>query len=243
MSSSSFRTASPRARFALTDREQSKYSIARAILAAADEADGELYRSNYFELEVSAEIERTIPATVKRHGGLFVPYSLAVNPIRAGLDTKTTTKGKELVFTEPGPFIEFLYNKSVVRQLGAEVLDGLQSSVGFPKRTGKSSGSWVAENPGSDVADSNLTLGQILMTLHTYSATTRSRVSCSPSRLRGSIRSCRWIWRGTPLSLSTKRSDRDGHPGARRASCRRQALKPTRSPGTPGTEPSRPSRM
>jgi HK97 family phage major capsid protein len=174
MSSVHSRTASPRAKFLLSAREQREYSLARAILAAADEAEGGLYRSeNSFELQVSEEIAKTIPSSVTRHGGLFVPYSLSIEPaaVRAGLDTKTTTKGKELVFTEPGQFIEYLYARMVTRALGAEVLDGLQGNVAYPKQTGKATGSWVAENPGVDVADSNMLLGQIPMSLHTYAST------------------------------------------------------------------------
>jgi HK97 family phage major capsid protein len=127
--------------------------------------------NNSLELEVSLEIEKTIPATIKRHGGLYIPFSLPMQS-RAGLDTVTSTKGKELVFTEAGPFIDYLYNKMVVRQLGAEVIDNLQSNLGFPKQTGKVTGAWVAENPLSDVTDSSLLLGQIPISPKTYCAST-----------------------------------------------------------------------
>jgi HK97 family phage major capsid protein len=181
MSHSSIPRTASRSRFSLTDREQSRYSLARAILASVDDSEGGLYRSaNSFELEISDTIAKTIPASVKRHGGIFVPFSLAIDPsavratmaFRAGLDSKTATKGAEVVFTEPGPFIEFLYNRMVCKALGAEVIDGLQGNLAFPKQTGKVTGNWVAENPGVDVADSNLTLGQIPMSLHTYAGTT-----------------------------------------------------------------------
>jgi HK97 family phage major capsid protein len=165
-----------RTELVLTEKEQQQYSLCRAILAMADAAEGHTV-PNSFELELSREIEKRLPKGIKGHGGLFVPYSLTIDPeavrratemYRAGLDTQTTTKGKEVVFTEPGPFIEFLYNRMVVKALGAQTLSGLQGNLAFPKQTGKATGSWVAENPGTDVADSNLLLGQILMSPHTY---------------------------------------------------------------------------
>jgi HK97 family phage major capsid protein len=51
-------------------------------------------------------------------------------------------------------------------------VSGLQGNVSFPKQTGKVSGSWVGENPGSDVADSNLTLGQVPTSPKTYQSST-----------------------------------------------------------------------
>jgi HK97 family phage major capsid protein len=174
-------------RVELTEKEQQRYSLCRAILAAADRREGA--KADCFELEISDEIERKLDDTTRRHGGVFVPWSITVDPnkaaraaerlradgktvTRAGiatmLDTATTNQGKELVFTEPGPFIEYLYNRMVVKDLGAVTMSGLQGNIAFPKQTGKASGSWVTENPGTDVADSNLTLGQVLMSPKTY---------------------------------------------------------------------------
>jgi hypothetical protein len=89
-----------------------------------------------FEIDVSQEIEKSLPAG-KRHGGIFVPFEIAT---RTALNTLTTGSGKELVFTAPGSFISYLYSKLVCRALGAEVLDGLQGNIGFPKQTGKVTG-------------------------------------------------------------------------------------------------------
>lgn len=177
-----------RLRLDLTPREQSRYSLSRAILAAASEAEGER-NSHCFELELSQEIANNLPPGTKRRGGFFVPWNLAINPelvrraeartraganlrVRAGLDTKTTNQGKELVFTEAGEFVEYLYSQMVVAALGAQTLDNLANNVAFVKQTGKVTGSWVAENPGADVDDSNLTLAQITMSPKTYETTT-----------------------------------------------------------------------
>jgi HK97 family phage major capsid protein len=94
------------------------------------------------------------------HGG--------VQQVRAGLDSGNATAGQTLKFTEPGEFIQFLYNQMRVKQLGARTIAGLKDNVSYPKQTGRATGSWVGENPGSDVADSALTLGSIASSPKTY---------------------------------------------------------------------------
>jgi HK97 family phage major capsid protein len=170
----------PIPRFALSDRELKEYSLARAILVSAENQEGTERRAerNCLELEISETIEKTV--TGKRYGGVFVPWNISAGSFvrkgphneqqqqRAGLDSKTSTTGAELKFTEPGAFIDFLYNSLRVKELGAVTVTGLRENVAFPKQTGKATGTWVAENPGSDVADSNLTLGQVLSSPKTY---------------------------------------------------------------------------
>jgi HK97 family phage major capsid protein len=157
-------------RFTLTEREQRDYSLTRAILASAESQEGP--ERNCLELEISQTIEKSV--TGKRFGGIFVPWGITTGGSRreiqqrAGLDSKTSTTGAELKFTEAGDFLEFLYNRMRVKELGAQTISGLRDNVAFPKQTGKASGSWVAENPGSDVADSNLTLGQVPSSPKTY---------------------------------------------------------------------------
>jgi HK97 family phage major capsid protein len=161
-------------RIDLTAKEQAKYNLARGIMAAVynDEASkaGLSKRQNCFELEVSQEIEKDWKG--ERHGGLFVPWSISAPASRAGLSTNVATQGQELKFTEPGEFIQFLYNRMRVKELGARTISGLRDNVSFPKQTGKVSGSWVGENPGVDVTDANLTLGSVASAPHTYQSST-----------------------------------------------------------------------
>ena len=170
------RQATPR--FSLTERELKEYSLSRAILTSSDNLDGA--DRNCFELEISQTIEKANRSGT--HGGLFVPWNISAGEFvrklprdekraiekRAGLDSATSTKGGELKFTKPGDFLEFLYNQTRVKELGAQTVTGLRDNVAFPKQTGKATGTWVAENPGSDVADSNLTLGQVASSPKTY---------------------------------------------------------------------------
>lgn len=180
----------------LTEREQKQYSLVRGIMAVVnnEESKGKS-RESCFELEVSEEVRKTLVAEkgFKDHGGLCVPYRMRVDSAaaaiarefvransdvltRAGIATAlaagTTGQGKELVFTEPMEFIQFLYNQMKLKALGAKVISGLTGNVAFPKQTGRATGSWVGENPGTDVADSNLTLSQVTGKPHTYQTST-----------------------------------------------------------------------
>jgi HK97 family phage major capsid protein len=173
-------------RINLTDREQQEYNIARGIMAAVQnvELDGQK-RVTSFETEISDQIQKDYRGAA--HGGLFVPWSIrhAWTPDlekkfaghlkkreermqRAGLSSNVATAGQELKFTEPGEFIQFLYNRMRTKQLGARTLAGLRDNVSYPKQTGRATGAWVGENPGTDVADSALTLGSILSSPKTY---------------------------------------------------------------------------
>jgi HK97 family phage major capsid protein len=176
-------------RVTLTEKEQKEYNLARGIMTAVRNIEVQTNggagdkRANSFELEVSQELERDWKGA--NHGGLHVPWSMRHNMTpdflkksgidfskRAGLDSQTATAGLELKFTEPGEFIQFLYNRMRVKQLGARTISGLRDNVSYPKQTGRATGSWVAENPGTDVADSALTLGSILASPHTYQSST-----------------------------------------------------------------------
>lgn len=190
--------AAPSAMPKLTESEKRQYSISRAILADASMRDRAVGGDTQcLEMEISQDIEkRVVSAGYKHHGGIFMPTGLSLRGLqqpdaagqadfvrfmqqmfkRAGLDTLTDTKGLELIFTEPGSFIDLLRKRTMVIQLGATVLAGLQGNVAFPKQIGAGTFSWVAENPGSDVADSNLTLDQVLLSPKTgMSSTSYSR--------------------------------------------------------------------
>lgn len=151
----------------LSTREQQAYSLTRGIIAMSERAEGRT--ASCFELDVSQEIEKGLPGSVKRHGGLYVPYNLHV---RAGLDSKTATTGQELKFTEPREFIQLLRNAMLVQSLGATVMSGLQGNIAFPKQNGAGTASWVAENPGADTGESNLTLTQVPMSPKILQSTT-----------------------------------------------------------------------
>lgn len=178
-------------RFDLTERENGEYNLARLILTAANRADGNGEES-CMEMEISDELRKRARRAGHgvHEGGVFMPWSIrrsitpemaakfpqlapqnrevVVSGKRAGLYSGGATVGQTLVFQEPGEFIQFLYNRMRVKELGARTIAGLRDNILFPKQTGRATGSWVTENPGTDVADSNLTLGSVTSSPKTY---------------------------------------------------------------------------
>ena len=153
----------------LSPVEQKQYSYARAIHAALERAEGKSVSG--FEVEVSQDIERNLPANARSHGGIFVPLSMQRAPIATSL-YNTATKGAEAVFTEPGDLIDMLRNRSVAVRLGARVMGGLMGPVSFPKQATAATAYWMAENDGTNVTESNATLGSVTLTPKTLQATT-----------------------------------------------------------------------
>lgn len=158
---------------ALTDKEERQFSYARAIQSAAD-------GSNCFERDVSQELEKHLPKEYHAQGGqhsLFVPTSIRT-PMdgqkfqATGLDSATSTKGTELKFVQYGGFIDLLRNKARVLQAGARMLSGLTGPVTFVKQNGAGTFSWVSENGGADVSDSNLLLTTVTLSAKTGQSTT-----------------------------------------------------------------------
>ena len=140
-----------------TKKELRRYSIIKAINLATIRAEGGKVE-NCLELEFDAELAKRQGGA--KHGGILIPMDLPMGT-RAGLDSKTTSAGLELKFTEPGAFIDVLRNSAKALSLGATLLPGLQGNVAFPRQTAAGTFSWQAENPGLDVSDSALTLDQV----------------------------------------------------------------------------------
>lgn len=153
----------------LTKREAKEYSYVRAIAAALGRAEGQ--NVSGFEVEISQDIERNMPANYKRNGGIFVPLSLQRTAIAEAL-YNTSGKGASTVFTQPGEFIDMLRNASIAVGLGARVMSGLTGPVSFPSQTAATTAYWMPENDGTDVTASNATLSSVSLTPKTLQATT-----------------------------------------------------------------------
>lgn len=152
----------------LSKKERRQYSIARAILQFSEGTfDG-------LEREVHDELEKQLPENYKRRGGVLVATRYGGRKVeeRAGLDSGTSTKGAEVKFVEPGEFIDLLRNAMKVAALGARMLSGLRGPVTFPRQTGAATAVWVGENSGSDVSESNATLGTKTLSPKTLQGTT-----------------------------------------------------------------------
>jgi HK97 family phage major capsid protein len=151
----------------LTPDEKQRYSMARAILSALD---GE----NSFEREVSEQISKRIGRKPRNDRSIFVPTGVTLygGPEfkRTPLTTGGSATGADILFVEPGSFIEMLRARAKVFQLGATLLPGLTGNVAFPKQTGAGTLYWMGENPGSDVTESNISLDQVVLSPNTAMA-------------------------------------------------------------------------
>jgi HK97 family phage major capsid protein len=151
----------------LTPDEKKRYSIGRAILLAADGGGG-------FEREVSDEIGKKLGRSPQNNNSIFVPTGTTLygGPEfkRTPLTTGGATTGSDILFTEPGSFIDMLRARAKVFMLGAQLLPGLTGAVAFPKQTGAGTLYWVGENPGSDVTESNIALDQVMLSPKTAMA-------------------------------------------------------------------------
>jgi HK97 family phage major capsid protein/HK97 family phage prohead protease len=155
----------------LTEKEKKEYSFVRLM----NSAEGD---SNCFEREVSETLRKQFPT---RKGGFLIPLDLpcikrdvtrAQAFERVGLVTTSATAGGNVVFTEFISLIEFLYNRMKVMGLGATKLSGLRETVAFPRQSATGAATWVAENPGSDVSDSDITFAQITLSPKMLQAST-----------------------------------------------------------------------
>ena len=122
-----------------------------------------------YELEVSQEAQRHHGTAA--HGGIVVPWNQKVE-VRAGLVTNTNSAGGFAVQTTIMSLIELLRNAMVIRRAGATVLEDLKDNLSFPKQLTPGTATWVAENPGADVADADLTLGSVGMSPKMLTSTT-----------------------------------------------------------------------
>jgi HK97 family phage major capsid protein len=140
-------------------KERHDYSVVRAINGLCDP------HFKGFEHEFSADIAKKLG---RETAGIYIPTRLKA----AGLDTKTNAAGAYTVATEVRDLIELLRNKLRVVRCGATVLSGLQGNQSFPKQTAATNGSWVAQNPGADVTDSDSSFGVLNLSPKTYQAST-----------------------------------------------------------------------
>lgn len=153
----------------LSARDAKNYSYTRALAAALARAEGQ--NCSGFEVEISQDIERHLPANAKRNGGIFVPLSLQRTAVSEAL-YNTSGKGASTVFTQAGEFIDLLRNASVAVALGARVMSGLTGPISFPKQTAGATVYWMPENDGTNVTASNATLGSVSLTPKTMQGTT-----------------------------------------------------------------------
>lgn len=153
----------------LNEREDQEYSVRNAILVALGE------RTSGLEVDINQQIATALG---RSSNGIFVPLSLRGRNLRAPIATAASTlsagAGGAAVETQLMPLIDILRNKMMTRALGARVLSGLVGNLSFPKQIASAVLSWMAENSGTDVSESDLSafLGSVAMGPKSAQATT-----------------------------------------------------------------------
>lgn len=122
---------------------RSRFSLSRALAGAAG-----LGVDWGFEREVQSELATRAG---RKPEGVFIPTELFETRVL------TTSTGNELVPTEhrPDQYISALVASSVVRGMGARVLNGLTGNLSIPRETDSPAIGWVAENAALTSDDAN----------------------------------------------------------------------------------------
>lgn len=147
---------------ALTPDELKGFSLARALRAAAGMEDGCL------EEEISQELRRRGFGSEKYGDGLIIPFGALTRQ----LNSVTPGEGAEGVFARATSFVDLIRARSVTASLGATVLPDLREDFSIVRQAGSAGATWLPELPGSDAADSELSLSRTSVSPLTLMTTT-----------------------------------------------------------------------
>lgn len=170
-----------RADIGMTSKEAGRYSLVRALDAAAS---GNWAKAG-LEREASAAVAQSLGREAR---GFFLPMDVQTRDLTVG----TASAGGNLVGTDHlgASFIELLRNRMVVQSLGASVLSGLRGNVAIPKQSGAATAYWVSEN--SNFTESNHTFSQVTMSpkfVGTYTDMSRRLLVQSDPSVEALVRS------------------------------------------------------
>lgn len=143
-SGESNRRVAPSAELGMTRHEAKRYSLLRAIRAAASGN----WKDAGFELEASQAVEKQLG---KAPRSFYIPYDVLATPkqrrSKERRDLTITTEGADIKSTDiaVGSFIDMLRNKMILGQAGVTVLSGLVGDLQIPRQSGGATAYWLAE--------------------------------------------------------------------------------------------------
>ena len=165
-------------------RDLSQFSFARGIQALVDGG-----RLTGIEAEMHQEAQREASASgLALRGGFSVPQVM-LNYGRRDQTAGTAADGGNTIQSTFGSFIDLLYAKMVLRQLGAQFLTGLVGNLPMPKMLTGSAPVKKAENAAAD--ESSPTYGQVTLTpkrLPTYIEVSKQLLRQSAIGIEGILR-------------------------------------------------------
>lgn len=198
----------------MNGREKEDYSLCRAILHMTGEKD----YAKCFERDIHDEISKKHAA---RGAGIMIPSDQVVPRSfaleRAMLMARTTmiagtdSLGGYLVGTDhrADMFLDFLRAKTVLGEMGAQIMEGLVGNIEWPTQATDPTINWLATEAGA-LTESNLTFGQ--NTMSPKIATIKQ--SWSRQLLRQSNPSIENVVRNSFLNKFATEVDRVGITGA-----------------------------
>jgi HK97 family phage major capsid protein len=165
----------------LSDNEARRFSLFKAIRAAANKGD---WSNAGFELECTREVAKRLGRPPEEHK-FFVPLEVQhlresgqrralaafTDPMRRDITVGTASAGGYLVGTDNMSFIEVLRNRSVAYRMGARSLSGLTGNVTVPRQTAAATAVWLA-NEAATATESQQTFGQMALSPKTVGAYT-----------------------------------------------------------------------
>lgn len=137
----------------MTPKEVAKYSLFRAMKAAAE--------NDWSEAGLELEAHRELAKRFNEKRGkrsFFVPLDIQ----KRDLSAVTAAAGGRLVATENMSFIDILRARSVAMRMGATSLTGLVGNVTVPTQAGAATAAWLA-NETAAASESDQTFGQMAL--------------------------------------------------------------------------------
>ena len=137
----------------LSRKEVERYSITRALNAIINKD----WAKAGLELEASRAAAQRLGKTLNEHS-FIIPLEIQSRD----LIVATNTIGGYLVDTRNMSFTELMRNRSVLLNMGATRMGGLQGNVSIPKHVGAGTASWLATE-ATAATESTQTFGQTLL--------------------------------------------------------------------------------
>jgi len=137
----------------MTPKEVARYSVFRAMRAAAEND----WKDAGLEMEAHRELSKRFGAGQGKRS-FYVPLDVQKRDLVAA----TPSAGGNLVATDNISFIDILRARSVVMRMGAMRMTGLVGNVTVPRQTGAATAAWLA-NEGAGVSESDQTFSQMAL--------------------------------------------------------------------------------
>jgi len=155
----------------MSEKEQKRYSIVRALNAMANPQSRSIQEAAAFERECSIAAEKKYKREAQ---GMIIPADVLMSTARRDLTVGVDADGGYLVGTQhlAGSFIDALRNRTMVMKMGARLLDGLVGDIAIPKLSAGATAYWVDPDTTTGPTESKQTFGQVALTPKTVGGLT-----------------------------------------------------------------------